>query len=706
MFNIGSLVSATRRLGALTLEQLVTSLNPTAWFDATETYAKSKIAVDLAIGPYFSAPAGTFDKNANEAFSVAFCLKWNALTDNQVIFDNTDAGTLNGFFIRLNTSHSGSPQYEFYFNDGSNSFLTQADYTITTTDYIFVVVTYSGATGSESDVNWYINGSPVASDVRSSGTVTGTISNAVAARLGILNTGANPISAYYDQFQFFDKALSSTEASELYNSTFGLNHKDLDGTETFYNNIVAWYDFNVPKNFGRNYAEASHAVAGDGSAAKQLTSASSAFDKADTDYFSVGGWFRLDDVSGYDGIFAKRNSAGGQPGYVLRTAINKIQFVFEDTGNTVSTSTENITTGWHHIVWVWNTDISTMKLFFDNTQLTMSGTGSRTFQSTEPFRLISDHNGGFPLDGAVDEAFFYDGVLTDAEVSTLYNGGVVAEASTLLTTGSDATKPASLVSSWSFNEQDPALVGGDVYGTNDLTPVSIVEADLVGGKDSLDLTEVSISSSNAVLGHISGKAGDFTGVTRWTDRSGNGNDATQTTLADLPYWSENVVNTTEDAVYFNGVATHLEVGNGVLNHFDTGGWLHLVFQAKRTITTGDVLLDAYTNGWKVTLDDVSGGEAKIRFIKKASTTDGEWRTSDRLVSVDEVVTVQINYDSSDGVSGDPIIYFNGLQVAVEEVVTPVGTLNATESGNLILGESIGGTNAFQGNILNGAVTGE
>ena len=47
MWLAGVFNAAVRRLGSLTLVQKVAKLLPTAWLDATETYAKSKIAVDL-----------------------------------------------------------------------------------------------------------------------------------------------------------------------------------------------------------------------------------------------------------------------------------------------------------------------------------------------------------------------------------------------------------------------------------------------------------------------------------------------------------------------------------------------------------------------------------------------------------------------------------------------------------------------------------
>lgn len=49
---------------------------------------------------------------------------------------------------------------------------------------------------------------------------------------------------------------------------------------------------------------------------------------------------------------------------------------------------------------------------------------------------------------------------------------------------------------------------------------------------SLDLTEVSINSSNAVLGHIEGAAAGSDEVTKWTDRSASGFDVVQSIIAD------------------------------------------------------------------------------------------------------------------------------------------------------------------------------
>ncbi len=537
MFNISSLVSSVRRLGALTLEQLVAKLGPTFWGDATETYAKSKIAVDLPSGGYLLKSGLNSDFGFGTGDFTVSCWVYadTFSTDNQILdFRN---GTITEDRIAL--WHNSTQGVRLYL---SGSYILQYATPLSPSTWYHIVLQKRSGT-------FYLY---VDNDLKDSVANTTTLLDS-PLYVGIYSGGDSEWDGRFDQLTVIKGDGEESTMTALYNSTFGLNHKDLDGTETFYNNIVAWYDFNVPKNSGRNYNEESHAVLLSGSEELQ-SSTTTGLDFGDsvTDSpFSIVGWIYPTTLSGgaNNPIVGKNNTIafncgnGGLELYLGDSGFGNTIYHLYNTGISVN--------NWYHVCATYDGSSSQngISLYINGVEVvgTRAMGGTYTAMHSSNNIRIGGRDLATRFIGRIDEVAIYSDELTAPEVTTLYNGGTVAPARTLHTDN--------LVSDWSFNEQDPALVGGDVYGSNDLTPTSIVEADLVGGKDSLDLTEVSITSANAVLGHIEGKAAGFDGLTRWTDRSTNGNDASQSTITAIPLWKENVLNTTEDVIEFDGGTT-------------------------------------------------------------------------------------------------------------------------------------------------------
>ena len=71
-------------------------------------------------------------------------------------------------------------------------------------------------------------------------------------------------------------------------------------------------------------------------------------------------------------------------------------------------------------------------------------------------------------------------------------------------------------------------------------------------------------------------------VATWSDRSGNGNDATQATATNRPLYKTNIVNG-KPVVRFDGVDNYLTFGDLAALDFGTGGFsLYIVIQSTYT----------------------------------------------------------------------------------------------------------------------------
>ena len=103
------------------------------------------------------------------------------------------------------------------------------------------------------------------------------------------------------------------------------------------------------------------------------------------------------------------------------------------------------------------------------------------------------------------------------------------------------------------------------------------------------------------------------------------------------------------------------------------------------------------NQWILHLEDESSSTMKLGFDSAFSSTNGKWNSTNRDITVGKWHHVAVVYNGS-SVSNDPVLYIDGVAVAVTESQTPVGSLDADASSDLVIGNDINGTRTFHGNI--------
>jgi len=581
--------------GKLTLEQMVAALGSTLWLDATETYAKSKVAVDLDGSADYLQYSGT---SIGPTYTIAGWFEYPSA--GHILDSQTNRGICSiGANIPSDTIG--------YWDNGSWRTSDSGSITVGVGNWYHLVWVLDFDANT---VYFYVNGVSKGSGAYNT-SITFT-----DFKIGSNNSGTSSFfGGSIDQYLIFNKALSSTEISTLYNSGDGLHHKDLDGTETFYGNIVAWYDFNTPPNFGRNYAEESHAVSLDGGA-NRFTSASSDFQ------FGADG--TIGNEPSFSGVaWIKKNSNGSSD----TICGNDGQWYFYDFGGNLIFGIEDVSYGtglsnwryrqyttpltvgeWYHVAFTYDGSRSNtgIKLYVNGSEVVSNAGAGGSYDAMEAGTQFGIGKASVPafFDGVIDEVAIYSDELTSGEVSTLYNGGVVAPARTLHTDN--------LVSDWSFNAQNVADIGKDSYGSNDLTPTSIVEADLVGGKDSLDLLEVNITSANVTDGHIEGKAAGYDGVTLVTGRSG-GVNAQQLTITEIATWY------TDNYIRFTG-SDNLDTTANI----DLSGDFTIICRCRQSnIAESCDLLSTNTTIWN---NNTSGKDVVLGVTATEAHTQNKWQT--------------------------------------------------------------------------------
>ncbi len=484
MFNIGSLVSSVRRIGSLILTkaQEVAALNPVFWGDSLEAYAKSKFAVYITStsGDLLESTDTSFNKSETDAFSINCWVKFDNLSGIKVLISNLDFGTVEGYEV----FHTADNKVRWIITkNGSDRLYVEGSTTLANNTWYNIAVSYDG-TNTIGGLNIFINGVG-----ESLTTITNSPPSGINCpsqfRIGCTQGTLEP-DFNVDQVTFFNKALSSSEITALYNSGNGVHHKDLVGTESYYSSIAAWYDFNTIQNFGRDYHGESHAVSVVSGTDYLSKTNPSDFNFNYNDPWSVAGWIKFNTGSSDGGKFAGKYNNSTTSGWILFSGDRGGSRVLEarfgaSTSNRIFVhgSTDMLDNTWYHIGLSYDgTGLGSGFTFYINgvaESLTtlVDNLSSNSTTTTEDFAIAGLESVYSGSDMTLDEMAIYSDELTSGEFTTLYNGGIVAPARTLHTDN--------LVSDYSFNEQNLELIGRDSHGSNNLTPVSITESDLVGG---------------------------------------------------------------------------------------------------------------------------------------------------------------------------------------------------------------------------------
>jgi hypothetical protein len=128
--------------------------------------------------------------------------------------------------------------------------------------------------------------------------------------------------------------------------------------------------------------------------------------------------------------------------------------------------------------------------------------------------------------------------------------------------------------------------------------------------------------------------------------------------------------------------------SAIRNIFDGGGSVRARIKADtmgggslgRVIHTGGTA----NIGWTIYILTASGSDCYLGFIARHSTTDGFWRTTDRVITLGTVYDIRVDYDSDDN-TNNPTIYINGSSVGVSRTTGPVGTRGSDSGYEKIIG---------------------
>jgi hypothetical protein len=163
------------------------------------------------------------------------------------------------------------------------------------------------------------------------------------------------------------------------------------------------------------------------------------------------------------------------------------------------------------------------------------------------------------------------------------------------------------------------------------------------------------------------------------------------------------VTVTDGHLNFNGTTARVDFGTltTALEDLFAGGGTFVAWVRPETDGEGDFgrIVDTQqstTEGWSTFFRDETGGSAQFGFQAGATTVANNWETT-APIALNEWVMVAVTFDSN-SVQTVPVMYVNGVSVAVS-TVSAAGATYASDSGNdLYVGNRTDLARTFDGDI--------
>lgn len=155
-------------------------------------------------------------------------------------------------------------------------------------------------------------------------------------------------------------------------------------------------------------------------------------DFSDSQDFTIEAWINRESFTTDDTIIAKKNDQISDAGYILYIddVNDDVNFVVSDGIDSflVNGRTQITTTGWYHIVAVFDDDLASgTTIYVNGVQDEESESGTlanvNSLANALNLRIAEESDAGEPFDGKIDNVKIYNYAVTSSQVKKLYNEG-------------------------------------------------------------------------------------------------------------------------------------------------------------------------------------------------------------------------------------------------------------------------------------------
>lgn len=185
-------------------------------------------------------------------------------------------------------------------------------------------------------------------------------------------------------------------------------------------------------------------------------------------------------------------------------------------------------------------------------------------------------------------------------------------------------------------------------------------------------------------------------VSKWSDKSGQGNDATQGTASLQPTTGSNTINS-NNVITFDVDLLSIAAASSINNMFAGGATVFFVHKSESVGGGAFGRLMEKASGIIYLLTDASGGAQTIRIIQDFSAGNGDWATDNRVI-VDDAPTISMLQYNSDNVNNNPTFETDGANSAFTEDGSPSGSSSDDSANPLIIGNRAATDRGYDGDI--------
>ncbi len=182
------------------------------------------------------------------------------------------------------------------------------------------------------------------------------------------------------------------------------------------------------------------------------------FQFAQTDDFSVTGWFKTTSNASFSSFFSKRDVSGSGTGFEFGFETNfglltPIILMIDSSSNnmTQESSGDYNDDTWYHVAYVWNGSAglgsSSATIYVDGVDVSSTGAGTlvTTIDNSADAQIGATDGISSAFDGYIDDVAVFNTALTSTEVQEIYNSGIPVDIRSL-------TVQPDLVGYWGMGE--------------------------------------------------------------------------------------------------------------------------------------------------------------------------------------------------------------------------------------------------------------
>jgi len=147
-----------------------------------------------------------------------------------------------------------------------------------------------------------------------------------------------------------------------------------------------------------------------------------------TSDFSISMWVKIESETGpgWQSFISNLSQSGGLSGYSLRWHNDDLFYtmIYDDSSGVAKTYSTAYSTEWHHLIWTFTCSSKIYELYIDGTsQGELTGSICPTDGNNDFILGANGEGPGLYSDALIDEVSFFNTVLSESDVTTLYNSG-------------------------------------------------------------------------------------------------------------------------------------------------------------------------------------------------------------------------------------------------------------------------------------------